>query len=500
MRREPIAEPCIPCGKREPSVGLHLEGLRDVPRFAEAALRAVQKGVPIVVLKSGSSEIGARLTVSHTGSLSGRDQVYQALFERLAMIRVESPAQLLETLKLLAIAGAPAGRRLAGFTASGGDCTFLADHAERLGLSFPEAAPDAARHIAWHLPEIATLTNPLDYTTALWGQGPKLEGLFDAVFATGPDAALLVQDYPHPDLGFLKESYLVDARAFMAASRRAGLPAAVVSGLPENIDRDSREIMVAGGVVPLQGIAEAMTAVAGAAAHSARRAEIAERAPAPLVRVPNVAAEAQDLNEAEGKALLAAAGVPVPEGRVADGPSAPQVAEALGFPVALKRLGVAHKTEAGAVHLGLTSAAQVAAAVAAQPVAETTRFLVERMAGPAVAELLVSLRREPGFGLVLTLASGGVLVELVGDARTLLLPSDRAEIARALDALKVARLIAGYRGQPAGDRAAAIDAVLALARFAQDQSAQLEELEVNPLMVLPKGTAAVDVLLRLARA
>ena len=153
------------------AIGLHVEGLRDVPRFADAALRAIEAGVPIAVLKSGSSEIGARLTVSHTGSLSGRDEVYQALFDRLGIIRVESPAcSLLGNPQAGCDRRRAAGkRRLMGFTASGGDCTFLADHAERLGLAFPAPAPEIARH----LPEIATLSNPLDYTTVLWGQGDE---------------------------------------------------------------------------------------------------------------------------------------------------------------------------------------------------------------------------------------------------------------------------------------------------------------------------------------
>ncbi|MEM7226431.1 MAG: acetate--CoA ligase family protein [Pseudomonadota bacterium] len=472
------------------AIGLHIEGLRDVQRFSEAALKAVQAGRPIVVLKSGSSEIGRRLTVSHTGSLSGRDEVYQALFDRLGIIRVNSPAQLLETLKLLAIAGVPRGRRLMGFTASGGDCTFLADHAERLGLDFPAPASEVAQH----LPEIATLSNPLDYTTVLWGQGEKLAGLFDAAFARGIDGALLVQDYPHPDLGFGKEYYLADAKAFMAATKRAGLPAAVVSGLPENMDRETRRMIAEGRVAPLQGLSEAMTAFAGAAAHGARRAEIADNPPAPLLTLTALSEAAEDFNECQGKALLKAAGLAVPEGRLTNAAGAPTAAAKLGFPVALKGLGIAHKSEAGAVRLGLTSAQEVAEAAAQMP---GESLLVERMVEGAVAELLVSIRREPGFGLVLVLASGGVLVELVGDARTLLLPTDRADVEAALDSLKVSRLIAGHRGQRPGDRSAIVDAVLKLCAFAEANKDRLEELEVNPLMVLPDGAVAADVLLRM---
>ncbi|MEE8534781.1 MAG: acetate--CoA ligase family protein [Kiloniellales bacterium] len=493
------------------AIGLHVEGLRDVPRFAEAAIRALQAGVPIVALKTGTSEMGARLTVSHTGSLSGSDAAYQALFERLGIIRVDSPVMLLETLKLLSLAGVPEGRRLAAFTASGGDATLLADYAEELGLSFPQPSPAVAKEIARRLPEVATVSNPLDYTTPLWGHEAELTDLFGAALREGYDAALIVQDYPHPDIEFGKDSYLADSRAFIAATRAAGLPAAVVSGLPENIDRASREMIAAGGVAPLQGIKEAMIAVALAAAHGERRAQVAAEGGAgrlALPQPPPAAGEAVLLDEWQGKQRIAAAGIPVPPGKLTNAADAPAAAEALGFPVAVKLVSadLPHKSEAGALRLGLKSAAEVAEAVAAidasvarhAPEVARGAFLVERMVGDPVAELLVGVRRDDQFGQVMVLASGGTLVELIRDSRALLLPTDRPSVSRALAALKVSKLLAGWRGRPPGDTAAAVEAVLALARFAEAERGTLEELDVNPLMVLPEGegVVAADVLLR----
>ena len=492
------------------AIGLHVEGLRDLPRFCTAAIRALEAAVPIVVLKTGTSEIGRRLTTTHTGSLAGEDEVYQALFDRLGILRVDSPIQLLETLKMLSLAGVPQGRRLAGFAASGGNITLLADYAEPLDLLFPPPSPSAAKATAALLPEVATISNPLDYTTPLWGHETELTELFGAALADKYHAALLVQDYPHPDLGFAKEEYLADARAFIAATRNAGIPAAVVSALSENIDRDSREMMIAGGVAPLQGIKEAMTGIAGAAAYGERRARIlatGEATARQLIQVGPATEEIDDLSEWEGKRRLAAAGIPVPEGRLADAMTAPVAAEELGFPVAVKMVSrrLPHKTEAGALRLGLASAAEVADSVAAitesvsdlAPDTLSDDFLVERMIAEPVAELLIGIRRDSQFGQVMVLASGGTLVELIRDTRTLLLPTDRESVSEALAALKVSKLLAGFRSRPAGDREAAIDAVLAAAEFAETNRASLEELEINPLLVLTDGVAAVDVLLRL---
>jgi acyl-CoA synthetase (NDP forming) len=488
-------------------VGLYVEELRDVPRFAKAALGALAKGIPIVALKAGRSELGARLTESHTGSLSGADEVYQALFDRLGILRVDSPAQLLETLKMLTLAGVPKGPRLAGFTCSGGDALMLADGAEAAGLVFRQPSPEAARELAGRLPEIATVSNPLDYTTPLWGDRENLPKVFKTMLADGYDAALLVQDYPAPDLEADKESYLSDCRAFMAAARAAGIPAAVASSVPENLDRETREMIAAAGVAPLQGVGEALSALGQASRYGARRARIeadpaALRLPAP----PPPAGAPESLDEWAGKRWLAAAGIPLPDGRLVDAAGAAAAAAEIGFPVAVKAVSprLIHKTEAGAVALDLADGPAVTAAVAAisralasqDPEAADGPFLVERMVRGAVAELLIGIRRDPRFGLVMVLASGGLLVELVGDSVTLLLPAGREQLSEALDSLKVAKQIAGYRGRPAGDRAAVLEVLVMLADFAQTHAARIAELEINPLMVTQEGAFAVDVLLR----
>ena len=182
-----------------------------------------------------------------------------------------------------------------------------------------------------------------------------------------------------------------------------------------------------------------------------------------------------------------------------------RAASEIGFPVALKlgRPALAHKTEAGAVALNLRSVEEVERAARAmaksvaryKPGLKPERFLVEKQVMGAVAELIVGVNRDPQFGLVMVVGMGGVLVELVEDAATLLLPTSRETVADALGRLKVAKLLKGYRGKPAGDMAAAIDAIMAIAAFADAHRDRLVELDVNPLMVLPEGAMAVDALI-----
>jgi acyl-CoA synthetase (NDP forming) len=162
---------------------------------------------------------------------------------------------------------------------------------------------------------------------------------------------------------------------------------------------------------------------------------------------------------------------------------------------------LAHKTEAGAVALNLTTGTAVDAAIAAisaavaryQPGLKPERFLIEKQVTNAVAEMIIGVKRDPAFGLVLVVGAGGILVEMAQDAASLLLPTDRADVERAIRGLKVAKLLAGYRGKPAADIDAVVDAVLAVAGFAEAHRDRLGELDVNPLLVLPEGQGAVAV-------
>ena len=544
------------------AIGLHIEEIPDVAEFSAAVRKAVDAGIPVVALRTGVSEIGARLTASHTGALSGDDDLYQALFDRLGVIRVSTPAQLLETLKFLCVAGVPEGDRVAGLTCSGGAAAMLADYAQVVGLRFPPPSGRTAGRLAECLPHTATVSNPLDYTTPIWGMPEHVRPVFEAMFEDPFDVAVIVQDYPLDGLDESKDSYLNDAREFVAATRAAGIPAAVCSTLPENVDRATREMLIAEGVAPMQGLRETLDAIAGAVWHGRRRERMrreagpagAEAGAAPPIGAGCAFAtevEAGDRVEAEAGAAAGAGvgvragagaeteagagaaarlagtgpvtsvdehrakrwlhgvGIPIPAGCVTGARDAPQAAASIGFPVAVKLVNehLPHKTEAGAVVLGISSQAEVEAAVARIRAgvrrfdvdAPVDRFLVERMVEPPLAELLVGVRTDPRFGLAMTLASGGVLTELVADAVTILLPASRADLEEALRRLRMSRLLDGLRGAVPANRAVVVDALSRLASRLCREDNDVVEVEVNPLFVLPDRVCAVDALMRVRR-
>jgi len=486
------------------AIGLYIEGLSDVPAFSRAAAKALERGIPIVALKAGQSELGAKLAMSHTSSLAGDDKLYDALFERLGIIRVQSLPALLETLKLLSVGG-PEGDRLVVFTCSGGESLMAADRAATLGLRLPEFAPDQFADLRAQLPDFATVSNPLDYNTSLWGDRAACARCFSTALAGDVDFGLLVIDYPtHDPIGQRDYAAVVDG--LIDARDRTGKPVGICSTLSELLPEPVRARAIERGVAPLQGLDEALGALAGAARQARRRAEVkAEGGTAAVALPPRTLAPAEPrlLEEFDSKQRLRRHGLAIPEGRLATAAEAPEVAAAIGFPVVAKvaRPVLAHKTEAGAVALNLRDEAAVTEAIAAmtesvaryKPRLVAEQFLIERQVGSPVAELIVGVRRDDQFGPVLVVGAGGVLVEMVEDAATLLLPTSRTAVERAIRGLRVARLLAGYRGKPAGDMAAAVDAVMAVAAFAEAHRDRLVELDVNPLLVLPEGQGALAV-------
>ncbi|GAB3697624.1 acetate--CoA ligase family protein [Saccharopolyspora tripterygii] len=478
------------------AIGLHLEGIDDVAGLSRAGLQALRAGVPVVVLKSGTSELGARANLSHTSSLAGSDVLCDALFRRLGMARVHQVETFVETLKFLHTHGALPGNRITSASCSGGEAALVADLAERCGLELPPLPATTGTNLRALLGDRVAVANPLDYHTYIWGDRPAQTACFTELLATGLDCHLLLVDFPRDDR-CVDGPWTTTTDALLAAHRAVGGTACVVSSLPEGIPELTRERLLNSGIAPMQGISDGLAAIAAAAQIGAaqRKAE----SPPPLATPAAGTGEHHQLDEQAGKRELRAAGLTVPEGVLTAAHEAPDAATGLGFPVVVKAVSadLAHKSEAGGVRVGLTSREQVREAVA-EMAALTDAFLVEHMVQDAVAELLVGVHRDPQFGLALTIGAGGVLVELVRDSATLLLPATRDHIEEALRELRIWPLLAGFRG-PGADVSAVLDAVGAVVEYACSDD-RLVELEVNPLLALPNAAVAVDVLVRKACA
>lgn len=470
---------------RVTALGLYIEGIDDLRAFEALGDQARAAGKPIVALKIGRSDQAQTATVSHTASLAGSDTGASALFDRLGMGEVRSLPAFLETLKLLHVTGPLASNRIVSLSCSGGEASLMADSAVGMGVVFP--ALDAAQTNALRRvlgPKVA-LANPLDYHTYIWEDLAAMTACYTAMMQADLALGCVVADFPRADR--------CDARAWdpviaaVKATRTAtGRPMAILATLPETMPEAIATRLIDDGIVPFTGIDDALTAIKIAAQLGQNRPP-----PDPLT-LPPAPATGRVLGEADAKAHLAKAGLAVPRADTAACPeTAAKAATAIGFPVALKALGLAHKTDAGGIALNLGTPDAVAQAARAMP---ADGFLVETMVPDTVAELLVGVTADPAHGYVLTLAAGGTLTELFDDKTALLVPAGRADLHRALQTLRIAPMLAGYRGQPAANIDAILDAVMALQDFVTQTLPQ--EVEINPLICTPATAIAADALIR----
>ncbi|ABG30312.1 acyl-CoA synthetase, putative [Roseobacter denitrificans OCh 114] len=464
---------------RVTALGLHVEGFGDTHQWHALAIKAFEKSVPIIVLKIGVSDQAQQATVSHTASLAGSDAGACAFLRYLGIARVQDLPTFLETLKLLHCHGVLPGSRLASISCSGGEASLVADMAAEHAVSFP-ALNDAQRiTLSDVLGPMVSLSNPLDYHTHIWGDAHKMAAAWLPMAAPHIDLVMIILDYPHTDA----TAWDCATQAAIAVHQRSGRPVAVVATLPELLPTDVATCLMAAGVTPLHGLREALGAVEAAAGCSAAQ-------DAPPLRAGS-SGKTEMLSEAEAKQSLARFGIPVPRGLVVKRADLEGAATALDAPLVLKAMGLAHKSEAGALRLNV-QAETLATAARDMP---GDRFLVEEMVTGTVAELLIGVTRDAAHGFVLTLAAGGVLTELWGDQRSLLIPASRVDVADALAGLRAYPLLCGYRGAAPACLPAVIDAVMGLQDYVMDNADHVHEVEINPLMCTPDAAIAADALI-----
>ncbi|BDU39673.1 acetate--CoA ligase family protein [Vibrio nigripulchritudo] len=491
------------------AIGIYLEGLKDVSAFSKVAIRAATKGVPLIVFKAGTSDVGTQLTMSHTSSLSGSDDMYQAMFERLGVIRVYSLSELLETLKIASICKLPRTQRVSALTCSGGDSTMLADRLDKHDVLLPGLSQAQIADLNSLLPEFASISNPLDYNTAIWGDRETCTKVFKTVMSGDFDVSILMLDFPDQSSENMTE-WNITVDALIDAHLEVQKTTVVICNLSELLPENIRKRLINAGIAPLQGLQDGVSALANLIGYSQKRQALLKQTPSDtlvLRKASSLNGISESLNEWDSKQLLRKYGLSIPLGKSCALEEVSEASEKVGFPVVLKGVSekLIHKTESGAVALNLTRA--VDCETAANTMANRLnqcgiadyQFMVEPMIRDTVAEMIVGLKRDEQFGLALVVGSGGILVNLIHDSRTLLLPTNQVEIEEAIKSLRGSQLLYGYRNQKTADIEALIDAVMAVSEFAMAHWDQIEEVDINPILVRPagKGVVAADAFIKL---
>ncbi|MCX7566006.1 acetate--CoA ligase family protein [Sulfitobacter sp. F26169L] len=469
---------------RVTAIGLHIEGFGDLAEWYALAHKACDKGVPLIALKVGRSDQAQHAAVSHTASLAGSDAGASALLKRLGIGRTSDLPTFLETLKLLHMVGPLDAPTLSSISCSGGEASLAADAAVGSGMTFPALTGEQRDGLADALGPMVALANPLDYHTYVWRDVVKMTAAWLPMTASHIGLTLVIVDYPHTDA----RDWDCATKAALAIRAKSGRPVAVVATLPELMPPDVAAELMAGGVVAISGLTEAIAAASIAAS-------LAKPVAQPVLNA-GADREAVLVDEAQAKAALSGFGVLVPKGAtVRRMEGLKTVAASLTAPLVLKVTGLAHKSEACGVRLGLA----VDEVFTAAQVMPEGAYLVEEMVQEAVVELLIGVTRDPAHGFVLTLGAGGVLTELWQDTASMLIPADPGSVVAALKSLRIWPLIEGYRGKSGADLNAIIRAVMGVQEYVIVNASRVSEVEINPLMCTPDTAVAVDALLCEAR-
>jgi acetate---CoA ligase (ADP-forming) len=472
------------------------------PGLCDGLAACAEASIPVVVLKVDSSPAGARAAAAHSAALAGDQRIFRALIEEAGAVWADDVHELLELSKTLAADSAPPrGRRLAIMTCSGGDSAQGADEVQRRGLELPAFSAATCRRLGQLLPAAATVANPLDYTSMIWGDSAALGELVQVV---GEDPAidqvLVFYDEPAGLTGASEQSWRAVRDGIITGAGLSPVPAMVSSTLPELLDDASAWRFAQARIPPVAGL---RTGVRCAAAVAQPRASAIEASRLRAIAAAAWAAAWDGagvwMAEHEAKKLLRAGGVNVVEGRLVDDEDdAVAALRELGGEIAMKvsAASIHHKSELGGVELELATEADVRRAyrrlrsLAAELYDDGDGgVLAERMADPGI-ELLIAARAD-GVVPALIAGLGGIWTEVLGDVAVIPLPADAARVERALRSLRGAPLLTGGRGRPCADLEAAAQLAALAGRLLLDQG--LELVECNPVLVGPRGRGAVAV-------
>lgn len=488
----------------QPEVGAiacYVEGLRDGRQFLLAADRAARNGVPVVAVKVGRTETGARMAASHTGKLTGADTVVDAAMRQFGVIRVDGLDELQDTAALLARARKPLADGVVVYSISGGTGAHFSDLATEAGLALPTLSQAKQDELHQWIPEYLGVSNPIDnggHPVGDW-RGRKI---IDAILAD-PSVGVLICPItgPFPPMSDKLAQDLVDA------AEQTDKLICVIWGSPVGTEEAYRTTLLGSSrVATFRTFGNCITAVRAYLGH--HRFTAAYRSPfeeAPRTLSPSfrkaqaLMRPGQQLSEHSAKQLLRAYGIRVPrEQLVTSAAAAVRAAGLVGYPVVMKASGpqLAHKTELGLVKIGLTSASQIRDAY--RELTDIARYenvpldgiLVCQMVEKGV-EMVVGVTQDELFGPTVTVGLGGVLVEVLHDAAVRVPPFGEDQARAMLTELRGHPLLEGVRGAPPADVDALVEVILRVQRMAMELGDELSELDINPLMVLPRGQGAV---------
>lgn len=483
----------------------YVEQIRDGARFLQVA-REVSRRKPIVLLKAGRSDAGARAVSSHTGSLAGSYAAYQAAFRQAGVIEATSFAELFDLATAFDFQPLAQGNRAVIITNAGGPAALASDSLSFHGITLKDPTEESKAVLRAHLNPSAQVGNPIDM---LGAAEPADYELAVKTMLADPNIDAVIP--------LLVPQALVSpagvAQAVVDAAQGAQKPVLACIMGDEGV-RDAR-LILQGSRIPMYTYPETMGTVLQAMLDY--RKWLQEYTPLAAPEGEKVKQAAEKLmmanpaavwGEAETRPLLEAYGIPLAAGKTAhDAAEAGRAAAEVGFPVVMKIISpqLLHKSDAGGIKLNLRSVEEVEQAYtammqsihAARPDADLQGVLIEKML-PKGQEVIVGMRRDPGFGPLMMFGLGGIYVELFKDVAFRVAPLREQDAREMIAETRAYKLLTGFRGQPRADVDAVVQTLMRLSQAAVDFP-EIDEMEINPLLVLEEGKGAVALDCRMIR-
>lgn len=469
---------------------LYLESIPDPEHLAEAARIARKRGVPVIALKSGRTAAGQAAARSHTGALANEDNVVDAFLAEHGIWRAKDTSDMVMAAEVYLKGWKPEGRRLVAISNSGATCVLAADAATARGLSLEPLAQETRDALGAILPSFAATRNPVDITAALLTNSRLFSEILP-VIAKDKAADAFFIGVPVAGAGYDVDAFARDTAAFAEAT---GKPVVVAAPQPSVAAR-----FKAHGAPVFTGEAEAVQALSQLIGHHELMERAERRQAGPTANPPARSGPTLLVNEAESLDFLASSGIPVVPHRLCRTPDEALAALAeLKGPVAVKGCSrdVAHKSELGLVHLGLTTPDEVATAFATcRQAIETANasfdgVIVSRMV-KGRREMLIGAHRDTVFGPVVVVGEGGKYVEAMPDVALLLPPFDQRDVREALAKLRIAPVLAGTRGESPVNLDTYCEAAVAVGALMRADD-RIVSLDINPFMVGEGADVAVD--------
>ena len=476
---------------RVTAIGIYAESFTNTAKLIKVFKKSKLKNIPIAIVKVGRSKIASKTILTHTGSLSGKEDIYDSLFQRMGVAKCNTLGELCEILKLFHTHGVLKNDQISIMGPSGGDMAMIGDVAESLSLKFGKIPPKIKNDLKKVNHPSVIISNPFDLQTYNWNDPENLEKTFKLIFKTNFALNALMLDLPNiEDCDTEEWDAIVDKFIKSSKIKKNG---AIISSLSDTLPKYLREKCLKYNVVPLQGMSESLLAISNAIKIGKVWKNFADiKIPE---EIPNLKKKIKTYSEYESKLILKKNKIPIPKSLVTNKKNILRDSKKIGFPLVAKINSntVFHKTEIGGVVTNINSEKELKK--------KTNKFtgniLIEKMITDNIFEMIIGIKNDNEFGPTIILGAGGIYTELFKDTTTLLLPLTKRMIVEEIKKLKFSKILFGFRGKNSGDLDALVSSILKIAKFAENNYDKISEVDINPLIVCKKGKGvfAVDALI-----